>query len=84
MAGQKWIAAAYRLFVEPSSAITAVALRKAAERGIIESHHTAVLLFTGSGYRDMGVTTKHHRTPPLRLTPDQAYRHVAEGGAEEA
>lgn len=84
MAGQRRIAAMCGLFVEPSSAITAVALRKAIELGIVQPHHAVVLLLTGSGYREMTATTKYHGTPPLRLTPEQAYRHVAESGSGDA
>lgn len=76
MNGQKIIATSCGLFVEPSSAITAIALKKAIEQGLVKQNQTVVLLLTGSGYREMPSTTKFHGVPPIRLTPDKAYQHM--------
>lgn len=78
MKGQKIMASSCGLFVEPSSAITVVALTKALEQGIVQGGHTVVLLLTGSGYREMPATGKFHGMPPIRLTPEHAYAHIVE------
>lgn len=78
MEGQKMISLANGLFVEPSSATTVVALKKAVERGMVKPHHSVVLLLTGSGYREIPAAKKFHGQTSIRLTPDKAYQYILE------
>jgi threonine synthase len=78
MEGQKMISTSCGLFVEPGSATTVIALKKAVEKGMVKQHETVVLLLTGSGYREMTATTKFHGQPPKRLNPEEAYKYMLE------
>jgi threonine synthase len=78
MEGQRWIARSDGLFVEPSSATTIIALQKLLKSGEIKPGQSVVLLLTGSGYREMGLTQQFNRFRPATMTMDQCFAHIAE------
>lgn len=76
--GQRIIAEQEGLFVEPSSAITMIALEKMIKEGEIQGGETAVLLMTGLGYREVSTTLAHHQKSPHKLTYEECYEFLLE------
>lgn len=60
MEAQSWFAQKEGIFIEPSSSCVIAAMKKMIGKGMISEKETVVLLLTGSGYRELGITADYH------------------------
>jgi threonine synthase len=76
MEAQKMIADTDGLFVEPSSAIPLIAYQKMLNNNEISSDKKAVLILTGSGYREIATTLKYHGQEPKKFKTEECFNYL--------
>lgn len=69
LAAQLVLARVDGIFAEPSATVGLVAVRKLAAAGLLRPADTVVAVVTGSGLREIGAATEHHRPAiaPLKV-----------------
>jgi threonine synthase len=68
LAAQQRIGAAEGIYVEPSAAVSLVAVERLVQSGAIQPHETVVGILTGSGHRETHVLAANHPPEVKRIT----------------